>query len=148
MKVLLQRVNFGSVEVDGVIRGEIEQGLVLLTGFGKEDTEAVIKPMAEKVANLRIFSDDKGRFDKSLLDVEGAALVVPQFTLYADTRKGRRPEFFNALEPKLASSYVENFIAELGQAGIPKVESGVFGAHMKVKLENDGPVTIMLEISA
>ncbi len=145
MKVLLQRVNNASVEVDGTIVGKIGLGLLLLTGFGEGDDESVCDPMASKISTLRIFPDEKGRFDKSVLDVGGEVLVVPQFTLFADTSKGRRPEFFGALKPELAKPLVDVFKTQLLNTGISKVETGIFGAHMKVSLLNDGPVTIMLE---
>jgi D-tyrosyl-tRNA(Tyr) deacylase len=146
MRVLIQRAASGKVVVDDKTVGEIEQGLVLLVGFGKDDTEAVLKPMAQKVTNLRIFPDEKGRFDRSVKDIGGAILVVPQFTLYGDTNKGRRPDFFGALEPEKAEPLVGRFVSVLQQEGIGSVEQGEFGAHMMVTLTNDGPVTLMLEM--
>ncbi len=145
MKVLLQRVSNASVSVDGESIAQIGEGLLLLVGIAREDTESVLKPMAEKISTLRIFPDEKGRFHHSLLDIGGAVLAVPQFTLFADTNKGRRPEFFAAAPPDAASKMFDSFAAELSAAGIEQVRTGVFGAHMKVELLNDGPVTIMLE---
>jgi len=145
MKVLVQRVAHASVEVNGDIKGSIGPGLLLLTGFGQGDDATVCSPMASKIANLRIFPDEEGKFHRSLLDIEGAVLVVPQFTLFADTSKGRRPEFFGALKPELASGLVQIFADSLETAGIKQVAQGVFGAHMKVSLLNDGPVTIMID---
>lgn len=138
-------MNNASVEVDDTIVGAIGCGLLLLTGFGEGDDESVCESMAAKISTLRIFPDEKGRFDKSVLDIGGEVLVVPQFTLFADTSKGRRPEFFGALKPELAKPLVDVFRAKLIGTGIKKVEAGIFGAHMKVSLLNDGPVTIMLE---
>ena len=145
MKVLLQRVSRASVSVEGEITGQIGQGVLLLVGIGKTDDAAVLKPMAEKISTLRIFPDENGRFHHSLLDISGGALAVPQFTLFADTNKGRRPEFFEAAPPEKASPLFDAFVEELKRAGIKSVQTGVFGAHMQVELLNDGPVTIMLE---
>lgn len=145
MKVLLQRVNYASVKVDEQVIAEINKGLLLLTGFGEGDDAGKLKPMAEKIVNMRIFPDSKGRFHLSVLDIDGSVLVVPQFTLFADTSKGRRPEFFRALKPQSASILIDKFVDAFKQLGIKDILSGQFGAHMKVGLENDGPVTIMLE---
>lgn len=145
MRILLQRVTKGSVTVDGALIGAIDSGLVALVGFAQSDTGAQLRPAAEKLANLRVFPDEKGRFDKSVLDLGAAILCVPQFTLYADTSKGRRPDFFAALKPEIANELFERFLIELKAVGVQKVEKGQFGAHMLVALENDGPVTIMLE---
>lgn len=145
MRILLQRVSSASVKVEGEIVGEIGQGVLLLVGLGEGDDETKLSTAAEKIANLRIFSDEQKRFHLSLLDIKGAALMVSQFTLYADTAKGRRPDFFGALKPELAEPLCEKFIAALKAQGIQNVQSGRFGAYMQVALENDGPVTIMLE---
>ena len=145
MKVLLQRVRGASVTVENECIAKIAAGLVLLTGFGKGDDDAILRPMAEKIANLRIFPNVEGKFDKSVLDVSGSVLVVSQFTLYGDTSKGRRPDFYSALEPEKAEQLVTRFAQCFEQAGIQKVQSGQFGAHMVVAIENDGPVTMMLE---
>jgi D-tyrosyl-tRNA(Tyr) deacylase len=118
---------------------------MLLVGFGKDDDTRVLQPVADKIATMRIFSDERGRFDASVLDTNGAILAVPQFTLYADTAKGRRPEFFQALAPEPATQLFTEFKAALRRAGVSQVESGVFGANMEVELVNDGPVTISLE---
>ncbi len=146
MKVLLQRVSSASVVVDGKTSGAIERGLLLLTGFGAGDDSSKLAPMAQKVANMRVFPNDEGRFHYSVLEVSGDLLAVPQFTLYADTSKGRRPEFFSALAPAEAAKLFDEFVNELKKAGVKRVETGVFGADMKVSLLNDGPVTIMVEM--
>jgi len=146
MRALIQRVKEASVEVRGEIVGEIGKGLVILLGVGENDTEKDIKYLANKIANLRIFEDEKEKFNLSLLDIEGEALVVSQFTLYADVRKGRRPSFTKAASPQKADALIEMFINELKSHGI-KTSKGVFGAKMLVKIFNDGPVTIMLDSS-
>lgn len=144
MKVLLQRVNNASVTVSDNIIGNIDKGLLLLVGFGKDDTKEQIPAMVEKIVNLRIFPNEEGRFDKSCLDIKASILAVPQFTLYADTNKGRRPEFFKSLNPKEATVLFDLFVEQISDKDV-KVETGEFGAYMKVNLENDGPVTIMLD---
>ncbi len=144
MKVLLQRVRSASVRVAGETVGEIGCGLLLLVGVAQGDTPEVATGLAAKVAGLRIFSDEAGRFNLSARDVGAAALVVSQFTLLADTRRGRRPSFTDAAAPELASELVELFGQYLEAEGLP-VARGRFGAHMLVELVNDGPVTIMLE---
>ncbi|MCB0360659.1 MAG: D-tyrosyl-tRNA(Tyr) deacylase [Bdellovibrionales bacterium] len=146
MRVVAQRVQQASVEVDKEVVGRIRQGLCLLVGFGQDDSGDELEPMANRIVNLRIFPDETtGRFHRSLLDVSGSILAVPQFTLYADTSKGRRPEFFSALLPSKAAPLFERFVAALSDAGAPQVATGIFGAHMNVTLTNDGPVTILLE---
>ena len=140
----MQRVTRASVAVDGVVRGEIEAGLVVLLGVGEDDTGAEADRLAGKVARMRVFDDAAGRFDRSLLDVGGAALVVSQFTLLADMAKGNRPGFSAAARPELAEPLYERFCKALRGAGVP-VETGVFGARMQVELVNDGPVTIVLD---
>ena len=145
MRVLAQRVSRGSVSVEGKVTGEIGHGLVLLVGIAAGDTEGDVRKMAGKVANLRIFSDGQGKFSDSLKDVGGGALVVSQFTLYADTRKGRRPSFSDAAPPDLASPLVDLFASSLGDEGVAPVAMGVFGASMSVSLCNEGPVTIWLD---
>lgn len=144
MRVILQRVSSASVTVEGTITGQIEQGLLILVGVTASDTEAEATMLAEKTATLRIFTDAEGRFNHSLLDTGGAALVVSQFTLYADTRKGRRPSFLGAAPPDHAEPLVEAYADALRASGI-HVEQGVFGAQMSVALVNDGPVTIILD---
>jgi D-aminoacyl-tRNA deacylase len=145
MRVLLQRVERASVSVDGRQVGAIGQGLVLLVGIGPGDTEAAAAKLADKVAGLRIFSDAAGKFNLSLLDVHGGALVVSQFTLYADSRKGRRPSFSDAAPPEVARPLCEYFARQLAAAGVAPVATGEFGAHMHVEIHNDGPVTIWLD---
>lgn len=144
MRAVIQRVSAASVTVGGVVVGQIERGLLVLLGVGQGDSQREADLFAEKIANLRIFPDDAGRFNRSLLEIGGAALVVSQFTLYADTRRGRRPSFTEAALPELAAPLVEAFAAALRQRGLA-VANGVFGAHMLVALENDGPVTIVLD---
>jgi D-tyrosyl-tRNA(Tyr) deacylase len=144
MRVVCQRVSDARVTVDGAVVGEIGAGLVLLLGVERGDRDTDAERLAEKVARLRIFEDNAGKFDRSVLDVGGAALVVSQFTLIADTRKGNRPIFTNAAPPEEAQSLYERFCAALEEAGMP-VERGVFGARMAVGLVNEGPVTIILD---
>ncbi|MCU0484970.1 MAG: D-aminoacyl-tRNA deacylase [Anaerolineales bacterium] len=144
MKVVLQRVSSGRVSVEGTPVAEIGRGLVLLVGIAPSDTELQVRLLAEKIANLRIFEDQAGKMNLSVLDVKGSALVVSQFTLYADTRKGRRPSFTDAALPELARPLVQRFAELLESQGVP-VKSGEFGAHMLVEIINDGPVTILLE---
>lgn len=145
MRVLLQRVTAGSVTVDGRVVGQIGRGLVLLVGSGPGDDALVAMRLAEKIAQLRIFEDDAGKINRSLLEVEGEALVVSQFTLYADARKGRRPSFTNAAPPDLARQMVDQFTRFLQEAGIKQVATGIFGADMQVAIHNDGPVTLWLD---
>ncbi|GHO53075.1 D-aminoacyl-tRNA deacylase [Ktedonobacter robiniae] len=144
MRALLQRVSQASVTVEGEVVGEIGGGLLILLGVGQGDGEAQVKTLVEKIVNLRIFEDAEGKMNRSLLDVEGEALVVSQFTLYADARKGRRPSYTNAAPPVLAEPLVERFKGGIAGYGV-KVAGGVFGAHMQVQLCNDGPVTIWLD---
>ncbi|MDJ0957731.1 MAG: D-aminoacyl-tRNA deacylase [Arenicellales bacterium] len=144
MKILLQRVSRASVRIEGKVVGAIDRGLLLLVGFGHMDDTDVLLPMANKLANLRVFPDEQGRFQYSLLDIEGAALLVPQFTLYADTKKGRRPDFTRSMKPEAAAGLFEEFVAVVRSSGVQKVESGRFGADMQVELVNDGPVTILV----
>ncbi len=146
MRVHLQRVNHASVVVEGETVGAIDRGVLLLVGLGKEDTKDNLLPMAHKVSNLRIFPDEKGRFHFSVKDIQGEVLLVPQFTLYGDLKKGRRPDFFSALEPHVASPLFDQFVEIFREIPeISTVATGVFGAYMKVSLENDGPVTLLLE---
>jgi D-aminoacyl-tRNA deacylase len=143
MRALLQRVSRASVSVEGVTIGQIGAGLAILLGVRTGDTDENAAWLAEKAVNLRIF-EHEGRFDLSLLDVGGAALVVPQFTLYGDARRGRRPSFSDAAPPEQASELYERFCQHLRRHGIP-VETGSFGAHMLVEILNDGPVTLWLD---
>ena len=144
MRVLLQRVRHGRVMVGERNLAEIGTGMVILVGVGPGDEEQQARYLAEKVANLRIFEDEAGKLNRSLLDAAGQAIVISQFTLYADTRKGRRPSFTAAALPEVAAPLVERFAALLRQQGV-SVQTGEFGAHMLVEIANDGPVTIWLE---
>lgn len=144
MKVLVQRVLSSSVEVDNKIVGQINKGLMLLVGFTDSDTDKEIDYMVDKIINLRIFDDENGVMNKSLIDVNGSILSISQFTLYADTRKGRRPSYIKALSGNKAILLYDKFNNKLKEENI-KVETGIFGADMKVSLINDGPITIMLE---
>lgn len=144
MRALVQRVRRSAVYENGELRSEIGEGLLILLGVGKMDGEDALRFVAEKCANLRIFEDDAGKMNRSLLDVRGEALVVSQFTLYGDTRKGRRPGFTDAAPPEVAEPTYERFVETLRGMGL-SVETGVFGAHMQVHIENDGPVTLLVE---
>ncbi|MEW6287907.1 MAG: D-aminoacyl-tRNA deacylase [Chloroflexota bacterium] len=144
MRVLLQRVSKASVTVDGKVISQIGRGLVVLLGVGHGDGEEQVRFLAEKTANLRIFEDEQGKTNLSVLDVRGEAIVVSQFTLYADTRKGRRPSFTDAALPEVAEPLVNRFVEALRGYGVP-TQTGQFGAHMLVEIHNDGPVTIWLE---
>ncbi len=145
MRILLQRVSRGSVSVAGEIVGEVGLGYVLLVGGGEGDTQADADKLAEKVVNLRLFSDEAGKFDRSLLDVGGGALVVSQFTLYGDASKGRRPSFVKAARPGGAEPLCDYFASKLKSLGVGVVTTGRFGASMRVELVNEGPVTLMLD---
>ncbi len=148
MRVLLQRVSSGSVTVEGQIVGAVERGYVALVGVTHSDTAADADALARKTVHLRVFEDEAGKMNRSLLDCGGGVLVVSQFTLYADTRRGRRPAFTEAARPELAAPLVERFAQTLRDEGVPSVQMGVFGAMMQVAIHNDGPVTIMLESGA
>lgn len=144
MRALVQRVKYAKVSVDSQTTAEIGQGLVVLLGVGHGDGEAQAAFLTDKIANLRIFEDADGKMNLSLADVRGEAIVVSQFTLYADTRKGRRPSFTDAAMPELARPLVDRFAELLRAQGIPTGQ-GIFGAEMLVEIHNDGPVTIWLE---
>ena len=144
MRVLVQRVLSSSVEVDNKIVGKIDKGVMLLVGFTHTDSSKEIDYMVDKVINLRIFDDENGVMNKSLLDVGGSILSISQFTLYADSSKGRRPSYVNALGGDKSSPLYDEFNQKLKETGI-HTETGIFGADMKVSLINDGPITIMLE---
>jgi len=144
MRALVQRVKYGKVSVDGNTAAEIGRGLVILLGVGHQDSEEQAAWLAEKIANLRIFEDAHGKMNLSVKDVGGEAIVVSQFTLYADAQKGRRPSFTDAALPELARPLVKRFAALLRAQGVPTRE-GIFGAEMLVEIHNDGPVTIWLE---
>lgn len=144
MRLVLQRVRSGRVLVAGHAIAEIGKGFVILLGIGPGDGEEQARTLSEKIANLRIFEDEHGKMNRSILDVGGQAIVVSQFTLYADTRKGRRPSFIDAALPDVARPLVERFAGLLRELGVP-TQTGEFGAHMLVEIDNDGPVTIWLE---
>ncbi len=144
MKALVQRVSSGSVTVDGEITGKIGQGLVILLGISQFDDHADADFVADKCVNLRIFVDGEGKMNRSMLDIGGEALIISQFTLYGDCRKGRRPSFNEAARPEHAIPLYEYFVEKVRQTGI-KVETGIFGAKMDVDIHNDGPVTLMVE---
>lgn len=144
MRAVVQRVSSSKVEVDGVIIGEINKGINVLIGISKEDTEEDLKYIKEKIVNLRIFEDENSKMNLSLLDIGGEILVISQFTLYGDCRKGRRPNFMNAEGGEKAEKLYNDFIELLRETPL-KVETGKFGADMKVDIQNDGPVTLLLE---
>jgi D-tyrosyl-tRNA(Tyr) deacylase len=144
MRAVVQRVSRAKVTVEGKVTGEIGNGLMILLGVGKQDSSMVVAAMAEKVANLRIFEDDAGKMNLSLLDVMGSALVVSQFTLYGDARGQRRPSFIAAAPPELAKKLYEEFCEALRKLGIT-VKTGMFQAMMSVELVNEGPVTILID---
>lgn len=144
MKALIQRVSAGSVVVNGRSVGEIGRGFVVLLGVTHSDTQTEADWLANKVAGLRVFEDEAGKMNLSLLDVGGSVLVVSQFTLYGDARKGKRPSFTNAAPPEIAEPLVDYFCDRLREQGLP-VATGIFGAHMAVNIHNDGPVTLLLE---
>lgn len=144
MRALIQRVSHGKVSIANEGVAEIEKGIVVLLGIGHDDGKSQAEYLAQKIAGLRIFEDQQGKTNLSLLDVGGEALVVSQFTLYADTHKGRRPSFNNAAHPDIAAPLVDYFVALLKGHGVP-TQTGQFGAHMLVEIDNDGPVTIWLE---
>ena len=144
MRAVLQRVESASVSVDGVITGKIGEGLLVLLGVARDDEPVDAEGLADKILNLRIFVDDLGKMNRSLLETGGAMLAVSQFTLYGDTRKGRRPSFIEAADPVKANALYEHFLERARVLGV-KVETGVFQAMMKVSLVNDGPVTILLD---
>lgn len=144
MRTVIQRVRRGAVSVEGRRIAEIGQGLVILIGVGPADTAETAQTLARKIAQLRIFEDENGKMNLSLLDIGGEALVVSQFTLYADVRKGNRPSFTDSAPPEIAAPLVDQFAGFLRALGVP-VQCGEFGAHMLVEIENDGPVTIWLE---
>jgi D-tyrosyl-tRNA(Tyr) deacylase len=145
MKAIVQRVQKASVTVSDKLIAEIGNGLLILLGVGKEDNEENARILAEKISHLRIFTDEQGKMNLSVLDINGSAIVVSQFTLFADTRKGNRPSFIDAATPEIASPLCDRFAEKLQQMGIP-TQTGEFGTHMMVEILNDGPVTISLEV--
>lgn len=144
MRLVIQRVSSASVTVENNLTGKIGQGLVILAGFSHLDNQAAISKLAEKAVNLRIFGDAEGKMNLSLLDVKGAVLLISQFTLYADCRKGRRPSFTDAADPEKAQMLYHKLITAFRSYGI-EVQTGVFGAKMLVEINNDGPVTVILD---
>lgn len=144
MKILIQRVSQASVQVDGVVVGKIKSGVVVFVGIAHTDTFSHSHWLANKLVGLRLFPDDEKKINRSLFDIKGEALLISQFTLYADCSKGRRPSFIQAAPPDLAKHLYHKFIEDVRLLGV-SVEAGVFGADMKVSLTNDGPVTLMLE---
>jgi len=144
VRAVIQRVNYGRVTIEGRVTADIGKGLVILLGVGPGDDVEKSAALAKKIARLRIMEDAQGKMNLSILDTGGAAVVVSQFTLYADTRKGNRPSFTEAAPPQIASPLVDHFVAQLRRLGIP-TQTGEFGAHMLVALENDGPVTIWID---
>ncbi|MEI6520384.1 MAG: D-aminoacyl-tRNA deacylase [bacterium] len=146
MRAVLQRVSMARVQVAGETVGEIADGLLIFLGVGGGDDEAAANYLAEKIANMRIFEDDAGKMNKSLIDIAGGALVISQFTLYGDARRGRRPSFSNAAPLDIAENLYKYFSEKLA-IYIPTVKNGIFGAEMKISLVNEGPVTILLDSS-
>jgi D-tyrosyl-tRNA(Tyr) deacylase len=144
MRAVLQRVSRAKVTVEGSVTGEIGAGLMILLGVGREDTSAVAASMAEKCANLRIFEDQQGKMNRSLLEVKGGALIVSQFTLYGDSRGQRRPSFISAAPPELAKARYDEFCLALQKLGV-HIATGIFQTTMSVELVNEGPVTILLD---
>jgi D-aminoacyl-tRNA deacylase len=144
MKVVIQKSGPAKVEVDGKITGEINSGLVILLGIHNQDTQEDIEFLVEKIANIRLFENEGKYFDKSILDEKAQALVISQFTLYASTRKGRRPDFASAAKPDIAQALYEQFIQRIEAKGI-EVQTGIFGAKMEVSLVNQGPITIIID---
>lgn len=145
MRILLQRVSHAAVVVEGETVGAIGRGYLLLVGVGHEDTQATADKLAKKIVNLRLFPNADGKFDRSLLDTGGSALVVSQFTLYGNAKKGNRPSFIDAAPPEVASPLCDHFAQALRGLGVSRVEAGRFGTHMDVTLCNDGPVTLWLD---
>src|SRR5438105_2451452 len=143
MRALLQRVSRASVTADEQVVGQIGQGLLVFLGVGQDDSEVQVKILADKIVHLRIFGDDEGKMNRSLLDIGGEVLVISQFTLYADTRRGRRPSFTNAAPPTIAEPLVERFKDAIANFGLTTA-SGIFGASMTIEIRNEGPVTIWL----
>lgn len=145
MRAVVQRVKRGSVSVDGKTIAAIDHGYVILLGVGPQDTDEIAAALARKIAKLRVFEDDQGKMNLSIIDIGGQALVVSQFTLYADSSRGNRPSFVYAAPPDIASPLVDRFATHLSSHGVP-VKQGEFGEHMEVEIINDGPVTILIEI--
>jgi D-aminoacyl-tRNA deacylase len=144
MRAVVQRVSQAAVSVAGEVQGRIDRGLLVLLAAGEGDTPTDLDYLVRKVTGLRIFEDDEGKMNRAVADVGGGLLVVSQFTLYGDCRKGRRPSFVHSMEPGAADQMVQDFVARCRELGVP-TETGVFGAHMEVTLTNDGPVTLLLD---
>lgn len=145
MRAVVQRCRRASVTVEGQVVGAIDRGLCVLLGAGKGDGDADLAYVVDKVVNLRIFADDEGKMNRSVLDIGGGVLLISQFTLYGDTRKGRRPAFIDAMDPGPAEALYDRAVAAVRAAGVARVATGVFRADMQVELVNDGPVTILLD---
>lgn len=145
MKAVIQRVNYAKVTVNGKITGEIKKGLMVLFGVAEDDSQEKINWIADKILKLRIFNDENDKMNLSVEDINGGILAVSQFTLLADARKGRRPSYVNAASPELAEDFYNKFVKALKEKSVLNIQTGIFGAYMKVELENDGPVTIILE---
>ncbi|MBR3934499.1 MAG: D-tyrosyl-tRNA(Tyr) deacylase [Clostridia bacterium] len=145
MRLIIQRVKYASVTIDGSVHGKIDKGFMVLVGFKEGDEESSIKPMAEKMAGLRIFEDENEKMNLAFGDVGGDILAISQFTLYADCKKGRRPSFVEAMNPQKAEEFYNKFVEVCHEITGKKIETGIFGADMKVELLNDGPVTIILD---
>lgn len=144
MRAVIQRVKYASCTIDGIVSGAIEQGFCIFVGFCDQDTESVMDKMIHKIINLRVFEDEKGLMNRSLSQIGGKILLISQFTLYADCKKGNRPSFIKAAKPMIASPMYEKMIGKMRSTGVV-VETGKFGADMKIELLNDGPVTIWLD---
>ena len=147
MKLVIQRVKSSSLYIEGSLISQIKQGLVVLIGISKSDSENVIDKLVKKLLNLRVFEDENSKMNYSILDIEGEILLVSQFTLYADTRKGNRPSFINAADPKNAEPLYNKFLEKLHIVLGDNIKTGRFGANMQIELVNDGPVTIIVENS-
>ena len=145
MKVVIQRVSEASVKIDGIVKGIIGKGLLILVGIEDADTEDDIEWLSSKIINLRIFDDENGVMNKSLIDIDGSILLISQFTLHASTKKGNRPSYIKASKPDFTIPMYEKMIAQLEKDAAKKIETGTFGADMKVSLTNDGPVTIIID---
>jgi D-tyrosyl-tRNA(Tyr) deacylase len=144
MRSIVQRVKYAKVTVDNKVVGEIKEGIMALVGFGPKDDRKTMEYIADKLINLRVFEDENDKMNLSVSDIEGGILLIPNFTLYGDARKGRRPSYINGAEPSLAEKMYNEFV-ELMKASFKNVESGIFQTHMEVELLNDGPVTILLD---
>ena len=144
MRVVIQRVSQASVTINDAIEGKINTGFMILLGIGHEDTNEDIEWLTQKITNLRVFSDEEGKMNLSILDIKGEILLISQFTLFASTKKGNRPSFIQSAKPEIAIPLYEKFIESIKDFGI-KVSTGIFGADMKVSLTNDGPVTIIID---